>query len=274
MLEKQAERIVMSCFQPEHRKHDVEEAIRMLEQIIPEAKIDFDQNNFNKAKDEESKIDYLKTYLLEKYQNREDQLTDAQILRQIEKSISLSVIDTHWMEHIDAMQELRESVSLRGYGQKDPLIEYKDIGFQQFKELLAKISHDTINSLFKIDLAKSLPAHLLKTSAVNSDLITNSDQIEDALQTHLTSAAGWTLPNSASEEWQNEAINGNVDESWEQETENQEQPIIKIRADQQNTKPLILGQDQVKQGRLPCADLGRNDICPVCNVKAKKCPQQ
>ena len=55
---------------------------------------------------------------------KEEALPDPGILRQVEKSIFLRVVDSLWMEHIDEMSNLRDAVSLRGYAQRDPLIEY------------------------------------------------------------------------------------------------------------------------------------------------------
>ena len=61
------------------------------------------------------------------------------------------MLDNLWMEHIDNMSHLREEVSLRGYGQRDPLIEYKQEAYSMFRELLANIRDNTANTLFKLE---------------------------------------------------------------------------------------------------------------------------
>ncbi len=72
------------------------------------------------------------------------------ILRQLEKMILLQVIDHHWKEHLLGMDHLRDGIGLRGYGQKDPLIEYKREGFDMFSSLMERIKSDTLERLFRI----------------------------------------------------------------------------------------------------------------------------
>ncbi|GKS57083.1 protein translocase subunit SecA [Nitrospira sp.] len=72
------------------------------------------------------------------------------ILRQLEKLILLQVIDHHWKEHLLGMDHLRDGIGLRGYGQKDPLIEYKREGFDMFSNLMGRIQSDALERLFRI----------------------------------------------------------------------------------------------------------------------------
>jgi preprotein translocase subunit SecA len=83
------------------------------------------------------------------YKRRED-LIGSERLRQIERMVYLSVIDEKWKEHLREMDDLKEGIGLRGYGQKDPLIEYKREGFQMFVELLDEINRETVKTLFRI----------------------------------------------------------------------------------------------------------------------------
>jgi preprotein translocase subunit SecA len=71
------------------------------------------------------------------------------LMRQAERFFILNRIDTLWREHLQAMDALRESVGLRGYGQKDPLIEYKTEGFEMFLEMMINIRRDVIYSVFQ-----------------------------------------------------------------------------------------------------------------------------
>jgi preprotein translocase subunit SecA len=76
----------------------------------------------------------------------------SKTLRKLERSIMLRNLDTLWMEHLDNMQYLREGVGLRGYGQRDPLVEYKKEGFDMFQSFLGSVRLRTVETLFKIQI--------------------------------------------------------------------------------------------------------------------------
>lgn len=130
-------------------------------------------------------ITFIATFFKEEYEKKEKALPDAMILRQIEKNIALRVIDTLWMEHIDQMTQLRESVALSGYGQRDPLIEYKKEAYEYFQRLLTSIQHNILNTLFKLQINIEVPSAVEKRPAgvVLENLQTNQDQIEQAVTT-------------------------------------------------------------------------------------------
>ncbi len=71
-------------------------------------------------------------------------------MRQFERLILLQVIDTHWKDHLLEMDYLREGIGLRGYGQRDPLIEYKKESFAMFQQMLDRIEEDAVRYLFLI----------------------------------------------------------------------------------------------------------------------------
>ena len=98
--------------------------------------------------------DQLKAFLAEQMRNAYD-LKEAQIenqrpglMREAERFFILQQIDTLWREHLQSMDALRESVGLRGYGQKDPLIEYKNEGYDMFLEMMTNIRRNVIYSMF------------------------------------------------------------------------------------------------------------------------------
>ncbi len=74
----------------------------------------------------------------------------SEIMRGIEKNIYLKTIDSFWMDHLDSIDYLRDSIGLQGYGQRDPLIEYKKEAFNLFQNLLANINHMTLTTLFRV----------------------------------------------------------------------------------------------------------------------------
>jgi preprotein translocase subunit SecA len=71
-------------------------------------------------------------------------------MRKVERHVMLAVIDKLWVEHLTAMDELREGVGLQAYGQKDPLIVYKTEGFKLFQSLLDHIQHDVARTMFRV----------------------------------------------------------------------------------------------------------------------------
>ncbi|HEY8108395.1 MAG TPA: preprotein translocase subunit SecA [Patescibacteria group bacterium] len=76
-------------------------------------------------------------------------------MRQLERSVMLRAIDTLWVDHLDAMEHLREGIGLRGYGQKDPLTEYKGEAFRMFEDLLATIRSEVTHTIFKVTLVQA-----------------------------------------------------------------------------------------------------------------------
>lgn len=85
------------------------------------------------------------------YTQREKQVGE-EVARQIERWVSLQVIDNLWMDHLDAIDDLREGIGLRGYGQRDPLVEYKNEAFSMFERLVATIDSEIVHRIFKVQV--------------------------------------------------------------------------------------------------------------------------
>ena len=104
---------------------------------------------------EDMTVNEMKNFLCEEvrkaYDIKEHQIDSAQpgLMRQAERFFILQQIDTLWREHLQAMDALRESIGLRGYGQKDPLIEYKQEGYEMFLEMMIDIRRNVVYSLFQ-----------------------------------------------------------------------------------------------------------------------------
>ena len=75
-------------------------------------------------------------------------------IREIERVILLKVIDSKWMNHIDNMEQLRESIGLQAYAQKDPVVQYKFIGYDMFKEMAKNVRHETINAMMHVQIER------------------------------------------------------------------------------------------------------------------------
>ncbi len=145
------------------------------------------QTDLEQIKDQDEFIEKAKSYLLDAYKEREKSLPDIKIMRSIEKAIYLRATDVLWKDHIDSMTRLRENVAFSGYAQKDPLTEYKSQAFEMFEELLAMMRSNTVNTLFKIDLAKVVPMEMLRKSE-STNLRTNAAQVTAPLSGNRQSA--------------------------------------------------------------------------------------
>jgi len=94
---------------------------------------------------------FLGKVALDLYDAREKQVT-SDVMGQIERWVSLNVIDNLWMEHLDAIDDLREGIGLRGYGQRDPLVEYKNEAFSMFERLMLTIENDIVHRIYKVQV--------------------------------------------------------------------------------------------------------------------------
>ena len=87
------------------------------------------------------------------YESKERELS-SELMRYLEKLMLLQVIDHHWKDHLLGMDHLRDGIGLRGYGQKDPLIEYKREGFDMFSSMMDRIKSDVLERLFRVQAVK------------------------------------------------------------------------------------------------------------------------
>jgi len=97
-------------------------------------------------------IQVANDFVNQSYKAKEKEAGEA--MRMLERAVYLRIIDTLWIEHLDSMEHLREGISLRGYAQKDPLIEYKHEAYSLFQDLLATIETDVCNLIFKVGIAR------------------------------------------------------------------------------------------------------------------------
>ena len=95
--------------------------------------------------------EYLHKLADDIYASREEEIT-PEIMRELENLVMLKVVDNHWMEHLDAMDMLREGVGLRAYGQKDPLVEYKFEAFDMFEAMIGAIEDDVVKYMYRVNV--------------------------------------------------------------------------------------------------------------------------
>ncbi|RMH05358.1 MAG: preprotein translocase subunit SecA [Nitrospirae bacterium] len=108
----------------------------------------------------------------EKEQER-DQILGSDIRRQLERMLLLQVIDHHWKDHLLAMDQLRDGIGLRGYGQKDPLAEYKREGFDMFAAMMDRIKSDALERLFKVQVVRGERPEPVRTASRPSRILLN-----------------------------------------------------------------------------------------------------
>jgi len=125
----------------------VKEFIYLLDDLKPEDLLGLNKNELK---------DFLKEQLRNAYDVKEAQVeqTHPGIMRQAERFFILQQLDTLWREHLQSMDSLRESVGLRGYGQKDPLIEYKNEGYDMFLDMMINMRRNVIYSMFMFQPAQ------------------------------------------------------------------------------------------------------------------------
>jgi len=98
-------------------------------------------------------LDTIKNTALKLYAMKEAEMEEAkQSMRDIERILLLRVVDQKWMAHIDAMDQLRQGIGLRAYGQRDPIIEYRREGFDMFEEMVHEIQDDTVSMVFHVKI--------------------------------------------------------------------------------------------------------------------------
>lgn len=103
--------------------------------------------------DAEEVLKLLKGIMVKAYAERRN-LVGEELMRQIERFAYLSSIDSLWMDHLDAMDDLREGIGLRGYGQRDPLIEYKAEAFDKFSQLMSQIDAEVVKRIFRVQVQR------------------------------------------------------------------------------------------------------------------------
>ncbi len=131
--------------------------------------------------DSESLIDTLYEKVVEEYDKKLSDFPE-ELKNEFEKAITLRVIDTHWMDHINAMSLLREGIYLRQYAQEDPLRAYTAEGYEMFDNLLAAIAQDTTRYLLNAEIRQNVEREQVIEGTPNEDKSKNKKQTPKRVQ--------------------------------------------------------------------------------------------
>ncbi|MCT4597367.1 MAG: preprotein translocase subunit SecA [Vallitalea sp.] len=134
---------------------DVPGLIESLGKIVPINSINITEEERESITIEKFK-DKIYDIAVKMYQEKEKEFEEEEMMREAERVILLRAIDQKWMDHIDNMDQMRQGIGLRAYGQRDPLVEYKFIGFDMFEEMSNNIQEATIRALYSIRTARKI----------------------------------------------------------------------------------------------------------------------
>ena len=136
-------------------------SIPMMEPVSPEDVKDMSQKKLKH---------FLKEKAVKAYERKEADFPEPEHLREMARVVLLKVIDAKWMDHIDDLDQLRQGIGLQAYGQRNPKVEYKMLGYDMFDEMTKSITADTVRTLFHIKLEQKVEREqVAKVTGTNKD---------------------------------------------------------------------------------------------------------
>jgi preprotein translocase subunit SecA len=139
----------------DRRDWDLETLRQQVERIFPMPE-NFSWDEVERLTDREEVVDHLMELAEAAYDHKEQELGHEQ-MRLLERIWMLNVIDRLWIQHLTAIDDLREGIGLRAYGQRDPLIEYKVEAARMFDELQAAVRADVVNAIYHLQMRQQAP---------------------------------------------------------------------------------------------------------------------
>lgn len=140
---------------PEPENWDLENLLRAVNTVFPVPE-DVTIESLT-GQGQEDLSDFLQELAVEAYDAREAEI-GADDARLLERVVLLNTIDTQWIEYLTHMEELRQGIGLRAYGQRDPLVEYKSEAYRLFEGLMQSIEHEVAHAIYKVSIAREAPA--------------------------------------------------------------------------------------------------------------------
>ena len=170
MITDYVENLVDHCVSPDldTEECDLKELEVSLKNTIPMLQMPTTQE-VQKLQQKELKH-LLKERAVKAYETKEAEFPEGEHLREIERVILLKVIDAKWMDHIDDMDQLRQGIGLQAYGQRDPLVEYKMLGYDMFGAMTNSITETTVRTLFHVRIEQKVEREqVAKVTGTNKD---------------------------------------------------------------------------------------------------------
>ena len=188
MITDRVENCVDTCISSDIPKEewDLNELNQLILSMIPMQAVT--PEDVDSVKNNKELKHLLKERAVKLYEAKETEFPEPEQFRELERVVLLKVIDRKWMDHIDDMDQLRQGIGLKSYGQRDPLVEYKMAGFDMFDEMTASIQEDTIRLLYHVKIEQKVEREqVAKVTGTNKD--------ESATNTPKKRAAAKVYPN-------------------------------------------------------------------------------
>ena len=148
------------------KEWDYTEINELLLPTIPLEPVVYDESIKNKNE----LLHTLKEKALKMYEDKEAQFPEPEQIREIERVVLLKVIDRKWMNHIDDMDQLKQGIGLQAYGQRDPVVQYKVMGYDMFDAMTTAITEDTVRLLMHIQVEQKVEREqVAKVTGTNKD---------------------------------------------------------------------------------------------------------
>jgi len=182
-----------------------------------------------------------------------EKIVPAELLRRVERDVMLQIVDQQWKDHLYSLDHLKEGIGLRGYGQRDPLVEYKKESFALFQDMKARIEEDIVNYLFRLRPVVTEEAPIARPASRRATPLTmNHPQVEAVPAFAAAGSRGVPAAASAGHARAASPFGGSA------------------------PRPARTGGDDViKTVRREEPKIGRNDPCPCgSGKKYKKCHGQ
>ncbi|MBI3485375.1 preprotein translocase subunit SecA [Candidatus Daviesbacteria bacterium] len=243
---------------------DLDKIIEEFSAIIP-----FDENSkkslktqLEAIKSSEQVSEFLIKLAKDLYETREKQV-GMEIARQMESFVYLNTIDTLWIEHLDTMDDLRAGIGLRGYAQRDPLVEYKKEGFELFERLIANIDSEVVHRIYKIAVENQQPIAISPGIDISKAVETHQEALDEK---EILEEIGQLMPSVPENRGSNGQTKVKVEGSSNDEIFNtsiqtvETTPVTKVtveRAGEVVSQNVYGGDGALRNSKKP----GRNDPC-------------
>jgi len=169
MIERQVRSLVDAYCpaQAPREEWDLEGLLGEVAQLVPAPEVLAISADSLADKTPEQVAEELTSAALRAYEGKEEEV-GPDVLREVERIVLLSHIDRKWVDHLYAMDELREGIGLRAYGQTSPLLEYQREAYELFQEMLHAIQRDTVRDLFRVRVEREVPQAVRPVARVTS----------------------------------------------------------------------------------------------------------